>query len=62
VVLDSEKVMEALFEGMDAAARVALQLLITSAKAISTGASGIEANVSFLLDYLAVSTPPGGRE
>jgi transcriptional regulator with XRE-family HTH domain len=54
VQLDAKQAMEAMFERMDvAAAQAALQTLIQSARAVATGAAGIEGNARFLLDHLA---------
>jgi transcriptional regulator with XRE-family HTH domain len=53
VQLDSQQVMEVMFEQMDVrAARGALQMLIQSAQSLSTLASGIQGNAQFLLDHL----------
>ena len=54
VELDSDEVLEALFERMDVtASRAALSLLIRSVESLGTVASGIQANAQFLLDHLA---------
>jgi transcriptional regulator with XRE-family HTH domain len=54
VQLDSQEVMEAMFERMDVvAAQGALQTLIQSAQSLGTLSSGMRANAQFLLDHLA---------
>ena len=67
VVLDSQKVMEAMFEGMDVAeSREALKALLIRARQISEAAGGIEANTNFLLHSMAglkkVSVNSGGED
>lgn len=53
VVLDSQKVMEALFEGLDVSeSREALKALIESARVISERSGNIDANARYLLESL----------
>lgn len=68
VVLDSQKVMEALFEGMDVAeSREALKALIESARIIGESvltmgerASNVDANARYLLEILTGLKSDGG--
>lgn len=63
VEMDSDEVMQAMFERMDvAASREALRLLIRSTDNLDSLASGLRANAQFLLDHLAgiAHDPAGG--